>query len=172
MALDTIRPATRDDGAAIRHINASGQPGVSPLSADELEAITTGVTRCWVAVDSERGVVGYLIAYREHDAYDGEEFAWFQRRYRAFLYVDQIAVDAQTRRQGVGERLYQAAIANARDLESLVCEVNLEPPIPGHCVFTSGWASKRWASFRHTTGESFGSCACRSPVGLASRRGV
>lgn len=131
----SIRLASRDDIAAIQRINEMGQPGVSQLTAGELEAVATGATHCWVAVDAEQTVVGYLIAYRESDAYDGEEFIWFQRRYHSFLYVDEIAVAEDMRGRGIGERLYQAAIGSARGLDALVCEVNLEPPNPGSLRF-------------------------------------
>ena len=127
----TIREARREDRAAILAINAAGQPGVAPLTSHELDAISARRTRCWIAEDAGR-VSGYLIAYAAGDVYDGEEFAWFQREYASFLYVDQIAVAPAYQHRGVGAALYRAAVeyAVAHSFPLLTCEVNLEPPNP------------------------------------------
>ncbi|HEY7782242.1 MAG TPA: GNAT family N-acetyltransferase [Ktedonobacterales bacterium] len=127
----TIRRARPEDTAAIGAINAAGQPGVAPLTPVEMAAIAAGTLRCWVADDSA-AVLGYLIAYAAGDAYDGEEFAWFGRRYPALLYVDQIAVAPAGRRRGIGSALYAAAraAAVAEGHAAFTCEVNLDPPNP------------------------------------------
>jgi uncharacterized protein len=126
-----VRRAQPEDAAAIRAINAAGRPGVAPLTPHELDSIAGGATRCWVAEEPGE-IIGYLIAYAIRDVYDGEEFAWFRRRYPAFLYIDQVAVVPGSRRAGVGSRLYQVAedAARTQGLDALCCEVNLEPPNP------------------------------------------
>jgi uncharacterized protein len=131
MGIATIREARPEDVAALHAINAAGQPGVAPLTAHEASAIAARATPCWVAEESG-GVRGYLIAYTASDVYDGEEFAWFQQRYAAFLYIDQIAVSPESRHSGVGSQLYQVAgeYARAHGLNILTCEVNVEPPNP------------------------------------------
>lgn len=132
----TVRDAQPADLPAILSINAAGWPGVAPLTSGEAAALATGAIRCWVAVQAETGeterVTGYLIVYAAGDTYDAEEFAWFQRQYATFLYVDQIAVDPNGRRGGVGSALYRVAEAYARaqGCDALTCEVNLEPPNP------------------------------------------
>ncbi|MGH2516909.1 MAG: GNAT family N-acetyltransferase, partial [Ktedonobacterales bacterium] len=128
MGAHSIRAARLEDSAAIQAINAAGEPGVAPLTTQEMEAIAAGVIRCWIA-EAPDGISGYLIAYTGDDVYDGEEFAWFQQRYAAFLYIDQIAVAPEARRDGAGFALYQAAgnYALAHDCDALVCEVNVAP---------------------------------------------
>jgi uncharacterized protein len=132
----TVRPAAADDLAAILAINAAGQPGVSPFAADEVAGLASGAIRCWVAEAVGR-VAGYLIAYRQDETCEGHEFAWFQRAYPSFLYVDQIAVAPDVQRAGAGSALYQAATtyAAAQGLDRLTCEVNLDPPNPGSLTF-------------------------------------
>jgi predicted GNAT superfamily acetyltransferase len=126
-----VRAARPGDEASLRAINAAGQPGVSPLTPEEVAAIAAGAIRCWIA-EVAGAVGGYLVAYASGDAYDGEEFGWFRGRYPAFLYVDQVAVAAGGRRTGVGSALYRVAMEHARagGLTALTCEVNLEPPNP------------------------------------------
>lgn len=128
---ETIREARREDIEAILAINAAGQPGVSPLTEYEVEAIAAQRVRCWVAEDAGK-VSGYLIVYAAGDIYDGEEFAWFEREYASFLYVDQIAVAPEYRRRGVGAVLYRAVTEYAvtHGFPWLTCEVNTEPPNP------------------------------------------
>jgi predicted GNAT superfamily acetyltransferase len=124
------------DLAAIRAINAAGRPGVTPFASDEVAGLASGAIRCWVAEAAGR-VAGYLIAYHQDETCDGDEFAWFQRAYPSFLYVDQIAVAPAVHRAGVGSALYQAATAYAaaQGLGRLTCEVNLDPPNPGSLSF-------------------------------------
>ncbi len=131
----TIRAAQQHDSDSILTINTEGKPGVSALTRPEL-ASALAVGSVWV-VEVATQVAGYLIAYTSDAVYDGEEFAWFQRRYCPFLYIDQVAVAQQHRRASLGLQLYQMAEQGAREqrLFSLVCEVNLEPPNPVSLAF-------------------------------------
>ena len=126
-----IRETKPTDVAAIGAINAAGWPGVAPLTLMEIDAIAAGIIRCWVA-EKDDAILGYLIAYAARDEYAGEEFAWLQRKYATFLYIDQIAVAPHGRREGAGSALYRVAAdyALARGFDSLTCEVNVEPPNP------------------------------------------
>ena len=112
-------------------INAAGQPGVSPLTHAELSAVLEAAAYCYVA-QIEQEVVGYIIAYTDEQAYDGEEFNWFKGRFTRFLYIDQIAIAQSARRARAGSQIYRflEQTARARKLTSLVCEVNLAPPNP------------------------------------------
>jgi uncharacterized protein len=132
----TVRLAAASDLAAILAINAAGQPGVVAFASDEVDGLASGAIRCWVAEAVER-VAGYLIAYRQDETCEGDEFAWFQRAYPSFLYVDQIAVAPEVRRAGAGSALYHAAAAyaTAQGIGMLTCEVNLDPPNPGSLTF-------------------------------------
>ncbi|MDQ4076596.1 MAG: GNAT family N-acetyltransferase [Chloroflexota bacterium] len=127
----TIRGARVDDFPSIIKINESGRPGVAPLDAAELATLLKE-SPCFYVAEAGAQVAGYLIAYTPRSTYDGEEFAWFQRRYTDFLYIDQVAVAEMMRRRHVASRLYQWAkdIALQKGLSSLVCELNIEPPNP------------------------------------------
>ncbi len=135
----TIRSCQAGDVAAIQTINLAGTPGVLPLTQPELDGLAAGSILCWVAQDGAQ-VVGYLITYTNSDPYDGEEFAWFQQHLSTFLYIDQVAIASSHRRQGVGAALYRHATqdANKSGLESLTCEVNLDPPNPTSLAFHHG----------------------------------
>ncbi len=74
----------------------------------------------------------FLLAFDQHAAYGSPNFAWFRKRFEAFVYVDRIAVAAEARGRGHARRLYAdlfrraAAAGHAR----IGCEVNLDPPNP------------------------------------------
>jgi len=132
----TIRPAALADLEAILALNREGQPGVTPLSLDEVERCVVRATSFRVA---ERGgaACGYLLAFGAGFSAIGDEYAWFSARHSDFLYVDQIAVAASARRCGVGAALYAdlAREAQLRGARRIVCEVNLRPPNPESLAF-------------------------------------
>ena len=131
-----MRPAQREHLPAIRAINAESVPGVSLLTARDLNRITEAASIVVVALLNE-SVAGYSVGYAADAAYAGEEFQWFLCRGRDFLYVDQIAVAVSHRSRGIGAALYQelAQFAERNQLRSLVCEVNVEPPNPRSMAF-------------------------------------
>ncbi len=132
----TLRLRQPADAAAIRAINSLGAPGVSPLTPSEIAALATGAIRCWVAEDGGQ-VVGYVITYTAQDDYDGEEFGWFQQHIATFVYIDQVAVAPSHQRRGVAQALYLrlAEDARAQGIDTLTCEVNLDPPNPTSLAF-------------------------------------
>ena len=83
-----MRPAQREHLPAIRAINAESVPGVSLLSARDLNRITEAASIVVVALLNE-SVAGYSVGYAADAAYAGEEFQWFLCRGRDFLYVAQ-----------------------------------------------------------------------------------
>lgn len=132
----SIRPAALADREAILALNREGQPGVTALSAAEVEACIARATLFRVAEDAGE-VSGYLVAFAAGFPSIGDEYAWFSARHDSFLYVDQIAVASKTWRRGIGSALYAdlAREAAHRDVPRIVCEVNLRPPNPRSLAF-------------------------------------
>jgi uncharacterized protein len=134
--LVSIHPAQRAHLDTIRSINVESTPGVAALTPNDLIDVFESASLIWVAMTHEQ-VEGYLIGFAHDAAYQGEEFVWFRSRVQDFIYIDQIAVAADSRRRGVAAALYQAleTFAAARRLAALTCEVNLEPPNSGSMAF-------------------------------------
>jgi len=134
--LSRIRAATREDLPAILEINREGAPGVSALDLSEATGLLARSTFLRVAEDGS-GVTGYVIVFASGTPYDGEEYLWFGRRSRDFLYVDQVAVARNARGRGVASALYADVERAARDrgLATIVCEVNLRPENPASLRF-------------------------------------
>ena len=135
MALE-IRDARATDCDAIAAINAAGRPGVNPFEDGEIEACIAKATYFRVA-EREGSVAAYLLAFDHGFRAIGDEYAWFQARHPAFLYVDQIAVAEWAWRGGVGTALYLdlEREARSRGIPRVTCEVNLRPPNPRSLAF-------------------------------------
>ena len=131
-----MRSATSLDLPGIVEVNRQSTPGVATLSRHDVEAILSTAPYVRVAEVASH-MVGYLIGYLASSQYDGEEFAWFQDRYRHFFYIDQVAVTARCRGRGIGAQLYQEVeqFASVRRIPFLTCEVHLYPPNPGSFRF-------------------------------------
>jgi predicted GNAT superfamily acetyltransferase len=136
--MPVVRRLHNADHAAVLHINAEHFPAVARLDALELQRLATIGELHRVAVVDQQTVAGYLLAFARGAAYDGEEFRHFSARLpRPFLYIDQIAISARGRRQGIGRALYESLAAEARriQIETLCCEVNIVPPNPDSLAF-------------------------------------
>lgn len=93
------------------------------------------LVRCWYARHLDREA--FLLALDHAAPAQGPNHGWFQARLAAFAYVDRVVVDAPAQGRGLGRRLYAdlMALAAARGLPVLACEVNLHPPNPGSMAF-------------------------------------
>ena len=91
---------------------------------------------CKVVTDNEE-VVAFLIAIGSGAPYENDNYAWFASRFRNFLYVDRVVVDARFSRRGFGRLLYNDLFEFARSNEigMITCEYNIEPPNPASRAF-------------------------------------
>ena len=71
-----------------------------------------------------------MIAFDQDAAYESANFAWFKARYPSFAYVDRIVVAQAARGRGIARQLYEELFREAykAQFDSIVCEVNFEPP--------------------------------------------
>ena len=73
-------------------------------------------------------IVGFIICMRERSAYGSENYKFFTKRLKKFLYLDRVAIDERHRRAGLGQAIYEDIFSQARN-ESLpvALEVNTQP---------------------------------------------
>jgi uncharacterized protein len=135
-----IRDARLAEFPEILRINAESSPGVTRLTGSDITSLTGTGALAWVAV-ADRKVAGYLIAFLSSASYDGEEFIWFSKQMRDFVYIDQLALARSYRRRGIGRALYTALERWAVGLScrSLSCEVNINPPNPVSLAFHASY---------------------------------
>ena len=76
----------------------------------------------------EDEIVGFIICMREDTAYKSENYKFFTKRLKKFLYVDRVAIDQQHRRTGLGQAIYEDIFAQAiSDSLPIALEVNTQP---------------------------------------------
>ncbi len=130
-----IRNLTHTDVEAMWVINEEGLPGTGQVSPQELAALLDLASLSLGAFDADR-MLGFVICLPPQTTYGSLNYAWFNQRYDAFLYVDRIAVAANHRDRGVGSALYSQVIAEANEQAvPVAAEVNLVPPNPGSVRF-------------------------------------
>jgi predicted GNAT superfamily acetyltransferase len=131
-----FRPFEERDAAAVLALNAASVAVLSPL--DEARLRLLAGLACLHEVAEEAGaVVGFLLAFADGALYDSVNYRWFAARFKRFVYIDRVVVDAVQRGAGVGREFYRRAEAHAAAAGCawLVCEVDVEPPNHGSLAF-------------------------------------
>ncbi|MEA9986533.1 MULTISPECIES: GNAT family N-acetyltransferase [Subtercola] len=138
MPLQT-RALTPDDLPQLLALNTAAVPAVNEVEREtlgrlvELSHLPVGV----VDDDAPAKVVGFALAMLADAPYESENYRWFSKRTKDFLYVDRIVVADGARGHGIGQLLYAAVFeaARAAGQHRVFCEVNVEPPNPGSMRF-------------------------------------
>jgi predicted GNAT superfamily acetyltransferase len=127
------RPPGPHDLGWMHALNALHEVELSPLTVAELKALIEAAQH--VRVVDERAA--FLIAFAPHAAYDNPNLGWFKARYDRFIYVDRVVVDAAARGRGLARLLYDDLFDAARAMgsDTIVCEVNADPPNPASDAF-------------------------------------
>ena len=130
-----IRNLTHTDVEAMWAINEDGLPGTGQVSQVELMALLDLASLSLGAFEDDR-MLGFVICLPPRTTYGSLNYAWFNQRYDAFLYVDRVAVAPTHRNKGVGTALYDKVVAAAQERSvPVAAEVNLDPPNPGSVRF-------------------------------------
>lgn len=133
-----IRPLVEGDRGAVLHLNAANYPAVAPLDSAALEGLLKFEGDHFVAVDGAGVVVGYLLSFPRESGYDDTEMCALRRLLpEPFIYICQIAIAPEYRRQGLGGAFYQRveAVGHRRDARILCCDVNTNPPNAASLAF-------------------------------------
>ena len=76
----------------------------------------------------EDEIVGFIICMREGSAYGSENYKFFSKRLKKFLYVDRVAIDERHRRAGLGQAIYEDIFFQAsKESLPVALEVNTQP---------------------------------------------
>ena len=73
--------------------------------------------------------VGFLIAISPNKDYLSENYTWFNKKYRSFIYIDRIVIEGAYQNKGLGKIFYEDLIAFSKSSSSkrIACEVNIRP---------------------------------------------
>ena len=124
-----IRNATAGDHDALVALNLAEETQTSPMDLARLAMLDS--LACYHRVACVGGQVsGFLLAIGSGAPYQNDNYAWFARRYPAFVYVDRVVVAAVARGLGLASLLYEDLFAWARQrgIPLVTCEYNIVPP--------------------------------------------
>jgi len=144
-------PLTHEHVEAMWKINEEGLPGLGKVNSREMAAL---LEKSCYGLGAFRGesLAGFVLCLHPKSSYGSLNYAWFNARYSAFLYVDRIAVGTEERNSGIGALLYEAVSTRAREEGvPIAAEVNLDPPNPGSMRFHQRHGFSQVGTLSHPT---------------------
>ena len=134
MCMD-ISVLSQSDVQSIWAINEQGLPGTGQVSEQELSELLK-LSTLSLGAFREGELLGFVICLSPGTTYSSLNYAWFNKKYNNFIYVDRIAVSIDHRGKGIGSKLYGKVIDYSQDNTiPIAAEVNLNPPNPGSMKF-------------------------------------
>ena len=128
--LHTFSDGTNNEAQlqSIYDLNQANTPEVGSLdSMNHLKKLIK-LSAYNLLVLSNDEIVGFIICMREGSAYWSENYKFFTKRLKKFLYVDRVAIDERHRRAGLGKAIYENIFTRARnDNLPVALEVNTQP---------------------------------------------
>ena len=113
---------------SIYNLNQANTPEVGSLESMQHLKQLIEFSSYNLLVLKEDGIVGFIICIREGSAYWSENYKFFTKRLKKFLYVDRVAIDEQHRRAGLGQAIYENIFSQAsNDSLPIALEVNTQP---------------------------------------------
>lgn len=136
-----VRDLTEADFGAVHALNQANVPAVGDATRQLLSDIVDESLHALVAtVPDPSGraggeVAGFCLVIAPGADYGSVNFRWFTERYREFVYLDRVAVDARFRGRGIGAALYAEVERRSAGREWFTLEVNLRPRNDGSLAF-------------------------------------
>jgi predicted GNAT superfamily acetyltransferase len=112
----------------IYDLNQANTPEVGSLESMQHLKQLIDFSAYNLLVLKEDEIVGFIICMRERSAYGSENYKFFTKRLKKFLYVDRVAIDERHRRAGLGQAIYEDIFFQAsKESLPVALEVNTQP---------------------------------------------
>ena len=113
---------------AIYALNQANTPEVGSLESTEDLKKLIELSAYNLLVLKGVEIVGFIICMREGSTYGSENYIFFTKRLKKFLYVDRVVIDEHHRREGLGKAIYHEIFNQAKkDNLPIALEVNTQP---------------------------------------------
>jgi len=109
-------------------LNQANTPEVGSLeSLNHLKVLLSKSIKN-IFISHQSSLVGYIVCFRENSDYSSENYKFFSKSEKIFMYIDRIAINKEFRRNGLAKHLYKniEKICIKKKLP-LCCEVNTFP---------------------------------------------
>lgn len=109
-----IRKVKPEDYDFVLELNKVNVEVLSPMDMERIEYFVKKSEVFFVAeVDGEKAA--FLIGIREGvNSYESENYVWFSKNYKKFLYIDRVVIDEKYRKHGLGSKLYEEVFEKAK----------------------------------------------------------
>ena len=78
-------------------------------------------------VYKDNDLIGFMVCMTEGAKYHSENYKFLSKKFNSFIYADRIAIDKNSRRLGIGNRLYRMIAEESIPRTVICCEVNTVP---------------------------------------------
>jgi predicted GNAT superfamily acetyltransferase len=126
--LSIKQPISKEFLEDIYRLNQENTPEVGSLpSAQSLqELIKISSNTFYFSKNDE--LIGFIICFRENSVYGSENYKFFNKNKKKFIYIDRVVVKDGYRRMGFGTKFYKYLYKVASEqLLPICCEVNSIP---------------------------------------------
>ena len=128
--LHTFSDGSNNEGQlqSIYDLNQANTPEVGSLDSTEDLKKLIELSAYNLLVLKGVEIAGFIICMREGSTYGSENYLFFTKRLKKFLYVDRVVIDEHHRREGLGKAIYHEIFSQAKkDNLPIALEVNTQP---------------------------------------------
>ena len=108
-------------------LNNSYSPFLGPLdSIDQTEKLLNMSLYTLVLMDQDT-IKGFCVVFKENSDYGSENYKYFNKKHKEFLYIDRIGISGDLKQKGIGTSMYNYIFNNNENHVPVCAEVNSIP---------------------------------------------
>ena len=108
-------------------LNNSYSPFLGPLdSIDQTEKLLNMSLYTLVLMDQDT-IKGFCVVFKENSDYESENYKYFNKKHKKFLYIDRIGISGDLKQKGIGTSMYNYIFNNNENHVPVCAEVNSIP---------------------------------------------
>ena len=112
----------------IYDLNQANTPEVGSLESEKHLSKLIDFSAYNLLILKDEQIIGFIICMREGSTYSSENYKFFTKKLKKFLYVDRVAIDERYRREGLGQSIYEDIFKLAqKENLPIALEVNTQP---------------------------------------------
>ena len=108
-------------------LNNSYSPFLGPLdSIDQTEKLLNMSLYTLVLMDQDT-IKGFCVVFKENSDYGSQNYKYFNKKHKEFLYIDRIGISEDLKQKGLGTSMYKHIFNNNSNNVPVCAEVNSIP---------------------------------------------